>query len=85
MMGYGVAGLLIASAAGYWVLTQAEHQKGGVRKLGQYLGVAIVTVSVLGAACWIYKAVTTCGPGGFCPITGTRICPMTKSSATLSQ
>ena len=44
MMGFGVAGLLIASAAGYWVVTQAEHQKGGARKLGIYLGAAIIVV-----------------------------------------
>lgn len=72
MMGHGVAVLLVSAAAGYWVLTQSEHQKAGVRKLGQYLGVAIVVLSMVGAACKIYSIVT-CYGGGM----GKVMCPMT--------
>lgn len=79
MMGYGAAGLLIAAAAGYWVLGQAEHQKGNVRRLGQYLGLAIIVVSVLGAACKIY-AITT-GKGMVCPVSGSPRCPMMSKGA----
>ena len=70
-----VAPLLVSAAAGYWVLAQSEHQKGGVRKLGQYLGVAIILVSVLGTACKIYKAVTCSMDGGHCPLTGMPMSP----------
>ena len=86
-MGFGVAGLLIASAAGYWVVTQAEHQKGGARKLGIYLGAAIIVVSLIGVACKIY-AVVACPPmagGMYCPMekkgTWRHMSRMQKSSA----
>ncbi|MBI4227429.1 MAG: hypothetical protein HY600_04025 [Candidatus Omnitrophica bacterium] len=73
-MGHGVAVLLVSAAAGYWVLGQSEHQKAGVKKLGQYLGVAIILVSVIGAACKIYSIVTCYGGGmgkaAVCPMTG---------------
>ena len=68
MMGHGIAVSLVSSAVGYWVLTQAESQKGKVRKLGQYLGVAIVLVSVLGAACKIYAGIQACRAMGMCPM-----------------
>lgn len=72
MVGHGVAVLLVSAAAGYWVLGHSEHQKGGVKKLGQYLGVAIILVSVIGAVCKIYSIVTCYGPGraAMCPMTG---------------
>lgn len=78
MMVHGIAPLLVAAAAGYWVVTQAEHQKGGVRTLGQYLGVAVILVSVLGVACKLYAITTGQGMGdqGFCPISaGPRTAP----------
>lgn len=72
--GHGVAVLLVSAAAGYWVLAQSGGQKGGVRKLGQYLGVAIILISVVGAACKIYSIVTCYGTGmgksAMCPMTG---------------
>ena len=71
MMGHGVAVLLVSAAAGYWVLAQSEHQKAGVRKLGQYLGLAIIVVSIVGAACKVYSLVTCyggMGKGMACPM-----------------
>lgn len=65
-MMYGVAGLLIAAAAGYWVMTLADSQKGNLKKFGQYLGLAIVVVSVLGTACKIYCL----SAGQVCPMSG---------------
>ena len=81
MTGHSVAPLLIASAAGYWVMTQAEHQKGGVRKLGQYLGLAIVVASIIGAACKIYCA-AACATSSACPtpmMMKGSACPMSKT------
>lgn len=60
----GVGLLLIAAAAGYWVLTLAAGQKGKVRKLGQYLGLFILVVSVVGTGCKLYYQ-WTCGPSGY--------------------
>ncbi len=73
MAAHGVAALFVASAAGYWMLTTAEHQKGRVRKLGQYLGVAIILFSVIGAACKIYMGVSACRAAGMCPFTGSMM------------
>ncbi|MBI4313239.1 MAG: hypothetical protein HY594_00330 [Candidatus Omnitrophica bacterium] len=80
MMTHSVAPLLVAAAAGYWVVARAQEQKGGTRKLGIYLGAAIIVLSVLMAACKLYCAVTCmrCPLGGgygmkrmaACPITG---------------
>ena len=78
MMAHGVPALLIAAAAGYWVLGQAEHQKGSVRKLGQYLGLAIIAVSVIGAACKTY-AVIQCYRAGMCPAPMKMGCPYSGS------
>lgn len=80
MTGSSVAPLLISAAAGYWVVTLSEHQKGGVRKLGQYLGVAIIVASVLGAACKIYCA-AACYQQSMCPMPVMKgaACPMSKT------
>lgn len=74
-MAHGISALLIAAAAGYWVLGQAEHQKGSVRKLGQYLGVAIVVVSVLGSVVKLHKVWQMCRAGGYCPMIGMKSAP----------
>ena len=60
---HGVSSLLIAAAAGYWVLTQAAHQKEQVRKLGELLGLIIIVVSLIGTGCKIYGLIK----GGYCP------------------
>lgn len=94
MMGHGVPALLISAAAGYWVLTHAEKERqGGVRKLGQYLGLLIIVVSVLGAACKIYYQINSCPLGKmgsmFCPMTGKVIggaaaCPAGHPGCTMN-
>ena len=78
MMGHGMSALLITSAVGYWTLTSAGKEKGRVKTLGQYLGLLIIVVSMLGAACRGYFAVKACQMGGMgggmygknCPFTG---------------
>lgn len=81
MMGaMGIAPLFVAAAAGYWVVTQAEHQKGGIQKLGRYLGTAIIILSVVLAGCKLYAFAARCGMSGkaICPVTGNV---MTDSAA----
>ena len=79
-MGHSVVGLLISAAAGYWVLTQSEKEKGRVKKMGQLLGLAIIAVSVAGTVCKIYYLTTSskgafCPPGPLCPFTGKSSAP----------
>ncbi|MBI3318021.1 MAG: hypothetical protein HYZ90_02590 [Candidatus Omnitrophica bacterium] len=75
-MVHGVSSLLISAAAGYWVLAQSSAQRDRVKKLGQWLGLAIIVVSVVGTACKLYYATTgksmgsmLCPPGKSCPFT----------------
>ena len=78
MMMHGISVLLVTSAVGYWVLTHSQKEKGNIKRLGQWLGLAIIALSVAGAACRIYCAVSgsSCsmmggmGKGGACPFTG---------------
>ncbi len=79
---YGISSLLIAAAAGYWVLAQSGSQKGRVKQLGQFLGLLIIVVSVVGAGCKLYyqwngKACPM-GRGGWkamCPMAGKPMAP----------
>ena len=73
MMAHGVATLLISSAAGYWVLTSASSQKGRVKTLGQWLGLLIIAVSVVGAACKVYSLSNCKGKMISCPFTGATV------------
>ena len=57
---HGVSSLLITSAVGYWVVTQAQKEKGQVKKLGLLLGIIIVLVSLVGVGCKIYSLATGC-------------------------
>ncbi len=79
MITHGVSPLLIAAAAGYWVLTQAQKERARIKTFGQWLGVAIIAVSVAGAACKLYWITTgkplglkglSCPAGISCPFTG---------------
>lgn len=75
MLLHGISGLLIAAAAGYWVLTVSQKERGRVKQLGQWLGLVIVLVSVAGAACKLYYTLTcqvtdACPSGPKCPFTG---------------
>lgn len=53
-MHHSVALLLLAAVAGYWVLERAETHKGNLKTLGQWLGAAILAVSLIGVGCKIY-------------------------------
>lgn len=71
---HGVSGLLISAAAGYWVLTSSGSQKGRIKTLGQWLGLIIVVVSLVGAACKLYYITTgASGKGYLCP--SGKACP----------
>ena len=72
--------LLVTAAVGYWVLTLAAKEKEGTKKIGHLVGLIIIVVSLLGAACKIYCQVS----GSSCPMEGHRwgkkggmFCPMT--------
>ena len=76
MLGGGVSGLLLASAAGYWVLERAEGHKRGLRRVGRWLGGVIIVVTLVGAACRIYCiAKWSCAWGKDCPMTGRMMAP----------
>lgn len=81
MMGHGVPALLITAAVGYWVLTLAAKEKEQLRKVGNVVGLLIIVVSLLGAACKIYYQVSgkNCPPGW--GKRGGMACPMTGKPA----
>lgn len=56
------SGFLLAAAAGYWVLERAEQHKQGLRRVGRWLGAAIIVVALTGAACRIIRRVTGAYP-----------------------
>ena len=75
MMGHGMSMLLITSAVGYWVLTQSQKEKNNIKKVGQLLGIAVIALSVLGAACKVYCLAQLCKSdqcpmGVSCPFMG---------------
>jgi hypothetical protein len=81
---------LIAASAGYWVLTHASKERGRVKRLGQWLGMIIIVVSLCGAAfklylfsaCWGQgKAFISCTGGKACPLLN-KPCPMQGQSAS---
>ena len=79
---HGVSDLLITAAVGYWVVTQAQKEKGQIKKLGQLLGIIIVFISLVGAGCRIYCFAKSSPIGKMaCPYTG----KMGSSSGGVSQ
>lgn len=76
----GIGGLLIAAAAGYWVLTLATKEKNQVKKLGQLVGTIILAVSLgavgLSVYCWATRCPTS-GKWGYS--SGKMACPMPMS------
>ena len=79
----GIGVLLLAAAAGYWVVLQAEGHKRGLRRLGRWLGGAIIVIALLGTTCLL-----TCGASGqTCPMMGAGKtgCPVTGSRAPATQ
>lgn len=77
MMGHGVSVSLITAAVGYWVLTLAAKEKEQLRKIGNVVGLLIIVVSLLGAACKIYSRINGCPPGMMMGKRGGMACPMT--------
>ena len=86
----GSAGtLLLAAAAGYWVLERAQAQKKGLKRAGRVIGWAIVIVSFIGVACRVWT-ILMCQPGaggtGWCPMypkkAGGMLCPLTPKSSS---
>ena len=80
---HGLIGYLIASGVGYWVLTQSQKEKNNIKKVGQLLGIAIIALSVVGAACKVYCLAQMCKTGNCamgvsCPFTGKAAPPMQK-------
>ena len=78
MLLHGIGGLLVAAAAGYWVLTASQRERGRVKQLGQWLGLVIVVVSVAGAACKLYYLAT----GGYAGAGVSYLCPFTGKTVT---
>ena len=84
MILHGISVLLITSAVGYWVLTHAQKEKGRIKTLGHWLGLAIIVFSVASASCKVYCAVT----GSSCPMIGRgmgKACQFTSKSMGYSQ
>ena len=84
-MAHGLGLFMISAAAGYWVLVQASGQRNQMKKLGQYLGLIIIAISLAGAACKIYHLATgkslirsLCPPGMGCPFMNKQAAAPTK-------
>ncbi len=79
---HGSAGtLLLAVAAGYWVLLQAQSQKKNLKRAGKFIGWTIIVVSLVGVACRVW-AITT-GQTGQYPIAGGKFfCPFTPKASS---
>ena len=75
-MMHGVSVLLISAAAGYWVLTLSDKERGRVKQLGQWLGLAIIVISVVGAGCKLYCMMKSQGMG----MPSGMSCPFTKKT-----
>lgn len=81
-MSGGTGFLLLAAAAGYWVLEHAVSHKGRLKQVGQLVGSVIIAVSLIGVACKVWYVIA-CNTG-FCPWgAGSKtFCPYTpKGSA----
>ena len=77
--------LLIAAGVGYWVLTLANKQKDRIKKLGQWLALIMITISLIGVGCKIYH-VTQYGSGckqRYCE--SKSVCPYAKGTPSRSQ
>ena len=73
-MSGGAGALLLAAVGGYWVLERAERHKGTLKQVGQFLGAAVIIISLLGVACKVWGAAKcptgSMGKGGgWCPFT----------------
>ena len=88
-MVHSATGLLFSAVAGYWVLERAEtHKQGNLRRLGRFLGWAVVIVSLTGVLCRVFSLASGyCGgmkKGAACPFTnmmGADTAPAGKSAS----
>ncbi len=81
MMGaHGLAMSLLPAAVGYWVLIASGKEKDDVKKLGKWLGIAIIALSVLGTACKVYYCAM--GKMGMCQ--SKMACPMAGKPAPMA-
>lgn len=68
---HGVEGLLLTSIGGYWVLERSVTQKKNMKRIGQWLGGAIIIASLVGVACRVWCAASCSRPfmgkKGYCP------------------
>ncbi len=85
---HGSAGtLLLAAAAGYWVLLQAQSQKKNLKRAGKFIGWTMIVVSLVGVACRVW-AITMCRTGQgalMCPMRpkmGKSFCPLTPKTSS---
>lgn len=67
----GTGLLLIAAIGGYWVLERSATHKGGLRRVGQWLGGLVIVASLVGVVCKIWCASAMCPAGtakrSWCP------------------
>ncbi len=86
-----VGTLLLAAAAGYWVLLQAKSEKKNLKRAGQYIGWIIIVISLVGMTCKVWT-VALCRTG-LCPMKscpthpapGDKMCPFTSKSSSPHQ
>ena len=81
--GHGAAVLMLSAIGGYWVLERSSGHKGNLKRVGEWLGGAIILLSVLGVAYHVSGAVSKCRQdgmmkGGFCPFSSKAPAPNTK-------
>lgn len=77
------SGFLLAAAAGYWVLERAEQHKQGLRRVGRWLGAAIIIIALIGVSCRILRRLTGSYP--FSASTSSRIRSLPPATTPPSQ
>ncbi|HEY5039018.1 MAG TPA: hypothetical protein VIJ93_08120, partial [bacterium] len=76
MMTHHIVSYLIAAAVGYWVLTLAEKEKGRNKKVGKFVGWAILVVSLVGPLCLTASCLVNHSRGASCSYSsGMMHCP----------
>ena len=75
------SGFLLAAASGYWVLERAEQHKQGLRRVGRWLGGAIIVVAIVGVSCRIIHRLTGSYPLG----TASQIRSLPSATPSASQ
>jgi hypothetical protein len=76
LMTHHIAAYLLTLAVGYWVLTLAEKEKGLNKKIGKFVGWAILIVSLVGPLCLAASCLVchsrgdACSTSSSCPWSG---------------